>query len=415
MVVLISAILSHPDRLRAADDEYFRGVNLFGGWQSLFGGSDAFATPEMLTYFQSKGLNTFRVGIAWERLQPTLNGPFDTTYLSKMDKLVADAKARGQKLTFVPLPGKYKGNIPGSSAVPQSAFNDFWKRMAQHYKDEPTVFAYSLINEPGASGDNDVWNTTIAPSTIAAIRTVDMNKTIIVPTSTGGYGHFFKFHLAGLPMQDAGNNLIYEAHFYFDTPPNGQYPNGWDVPNNDMMIGVKNATDFVNWCKTNNQRCYAGEYGIPAGWQYGTQTCLYLGGTNKDPRWLTVLDNFLDYLDENKISGTYWAGGPYGDISSLGPFCQTGQNSGPPYIDGPQMAILTQHLGSEEGTTPSPQCRSDINQSGFTDLTDYSILVANFFKSSTNWTHARADIDGDDFVDLSDYSLLVASFFKTCP
>jgi endoglucanase len=33
-----------------------------------------------LDYFAAKGMNTIRVSIIWERLQPTLYGDFDWTY-----------------------------------------------------------------------------------------------------------------------------------------------------------------------------------------------------------------------------------------------------------------------------------------------------------------------------------------------
>jgi hypothetical protein len=321
---------------------YFRGVNLNGGDQSLCCGADVFAPPATLDYFQSKGLNTFRVTIAWVRLQPTLYGPLDATYLGKMDTLVANAKARGQKVSFVPMDRNY--DVGGS--IPTAAFVDLWKKIAAHYKDETAIWGYDLLNEPNMG---DAWNTTIAPQAIAAIRTIDMAHPIVMPTSTGGYGHNWNYHLAGLPVNDPANNVIYQAHFYFDTPANGQYPNGttFDVPGGDLNIGVERATDFVNWCKANNQRCYAGEYGIPGGWSDGNATCTN-GPNTTDARWLTVLDNFLTYLDGNGISGTYWAGGPYGDVNDLGPTC-----SG---VDRPQMAVLTRHLGSGvTAPTPTPK------------------------------------------------------------
>lgn len=58
-------------------------------------------------------------------------------------------------------------------------------------------------------------------------------------------------------------------------------------------------------------------------------------------------------------------------------------------------------------------CPTDINKDKLTDLSDYSILVANFLKSPL--TNVRADINKDGFVDLSDYSLLVKKFLQPCP
>ncbi|MEO8582051.1 MAG: cellulase family glycosylhydrolase [Patescibacteria group bacterium] len=407
--VKTQALTPTPTSIPSTNQEYVRGLNLFGGWQGEFGGTNAFATPAMMEYFKTKGFTHFRAGFSWKFLQPTLNGPLDPTYLAQMDALMASARSRGLKIAFVPLPGLYKGNNVATSAVPQAAFNDMWKKLAAHYKDDAALWGYDLINEPNMG---DTWNTTIAPSAIAAIRTVDMTHPILVPTSTGGYGHYFKYHLAGLPMSDPANNLIYEAHFYFDTPPNGQYPNGFDVPNANLNIGVDNAKDFVNWCVSNNVKCFAGEYGVPAGWKMGTQTCLYDGGMNKDPRWLTVLDNFLTYLDQNKISGAYWSGGPYGDISSIGPFCDAQSK----FYDAPQMAILTKHLGSSVSVSPAPtpvtSCNEDINSDHVVDLTDYSLLITDFLKSVP--INPRADINRDGLVDLTDYSLLVRKFLKSC-
>jgi endoglucanase len=309
-----------------------RGVNLFGGWQGDYGGIDTFGPTTTLDYFRGKGLTTFRVGISWVDLQPTLNGPLSSSYLAMMDALVQNAKARGEGVAFVPLPGTYQGNDVGSSAVPIAALSNLWTQLASHYKNEPTIWGYDLLNEPNMG---DSWNTTIAPQVIAAIRTVDTGHAIIVPTSTGGYGYNWANHTVGLPMSDPSNHLIYEAHFYFDTPPNGQYPDVNAVPS-DVDAGAESAQAFVSWCIANHARCYAGEYGVPGGWTGGTELCTN-GAPYTDPVWLTVLDNFLSYLDRNGILGTYWAGGPYGDVNDVGPTCAG--------VDRPQMAILEKHLG----------------------------------------------------------------------
>lgn len=63
--------------------------------------------------------------------------------------------------------------------------------------------------------------------------------------------------------------------------------------------------------------------------------------------------------------------------------------------------------------TPVPEvCTADIDQDGFVDLSDYSVLVANFLKTVP--ANARADINKDGVVDISDYSILVKHFFESC-
>lgn len=59
---------------------------------------------------------------------------------------------------------------------------------------------------------------------------------------------------------------------------------------------------------------------------------------------------------------------------------------------------------------PSPACDADINQDKLVDLSDYSLLVSNFFKSNAG----RSDINKDGLVDLSDYTLLTKSFMQSC-
>ncbi len=316
----------------AVSAAYFRGLDLKGGDQGLCCGADAFAPPATLDWAKSKGFNVFRVPFAWAHLQPTTGGPLDPAYLGAMDALVAAARARGQRVAFVPMDRRES---------PVTDFVDLWTRLAGHYKDEPAIWGYDLMNEP----DQDAWNTAYLPQIIAAIRSVDMTHTIVIPTSTGGYGQNWSSHTAGLPVQDPADNVLYEAHFYFDTPANGQYPQGaaFAVPNDDLNIGVERATDFANWCNANNVRCYAGEYGIPGGWTDGNATCTN-GTPSTDPRWLTVLDRFLTYLDQNHISGTYWEAGPFGDVNDLGPTCSN--------QDRPQLSILQKHPGAGDDLSP---------------------------------------------------------------
>ncbi len=55
---------------------------------------------------------------------------------------------------------------------------------------------------------------------------------------------------------------------------------------------------------------------------------------------------------------------------------------------------------------------ADINKDGIVDLTDYSILAEDFFKTGQS---LLSDFNLDEIVDLTDYSILAENFFKTGP
>eukprot|EP01113_Clastostelium_recurvatum_P017145 TRINITY_DN2005_c0_g1_i1.p1 TRINITY_DN2005_c0_g1~~TRINITY_DN2005_c0_g1_i1.p1 ORF type:complete len:506 (+),score=45.55 TRINITY_DN2005_c0_g1_i1:1351-2868(+) len=334
VVTLAMKVLLVMSCLFSAVAAYYRGVCLHGGWQGIDGGSPSvFAPGWHLDYFKGKGLTTFRVGFAWQQLQPSLNSAFDANYLSLMDAFVAECKQRSLYVNFVPIPNNWKGTPLGSGSVTIQALTDMWTRLASHYKNESSVWAYDLWNEP----DHPLWNTQYGPTLLDGIRAVDPAKPILFATNTGGWGQYYTYHLDGLPLDSKYTNIVYHAHFYFDTPADGTYDHGYDAYS--TTIGVDRAQGFVNWCVVNKVKCYAGEYGIPGGWQAGNANCTWGPNTN-DPRWNTALDLFLSNLDYYDISGTYWDGGPYSDITDIGPTCDG--------KDRPQMAVLTQHLGTQK-------------------------------------------------------------------
>lgn len=58
------------------------------------------------------------------------------------------------------------------------------------------------------------------------------------------------------------------------------------------------------------------------------------------------------------------------------------------------------------------QCVGDLDGNGEVDLSDYSIVAADFFKTTPS--NPKADINSDGSVDLTDYSLLAKDFFQSC-
>ncbi len=222
--------------------------------------------------------------------------------------------------------------VLGSAELPATAFLDVWKKLALHYKDVPTVWAYDLINEPYR--DND-WVPLHAQQTIYAIRSVDMKKVIIaMPQVENAEGYTAGF--AG--YSDPGNNIWYEDHVYFDRGSNGFYKGTYDQEGAYPTIGIERVRPFVTWCRTHHAHCTVGEFGIPGGWNSSEGNS---AAPVNDPRWNVVLDNFLTYLDQNGISSNYWEAGPYGGVDSVEP-----TTSGE---DRPQMAILSKHPGNWPG------------------------------------------------------------------
>jgi hypothetical protein len=64
-------------------------------------------------------------------------------------------------------------------------------------------------------------------------------------------------------------------------------------------------------------------------------------------------------------------------------------------------------------TAKAVDCNADINQDTIIDLSDFGLLVKNFFKSAS--IAGRSDINHDGIVDVSDYGILVKNFFAHCP
>jgi endoglucanase len=306
-------------------DGYRRGVNLAGAdfgesmLPGTYGVDYTYPTAAELDYYQSKGLTLIRLPFRWERVQRNLYAPLDRTELGRIDQVVVAARARGMQVILDPHNyARYYGNLIGSSAVPNAAFADFWHRLAAHYRDEPTIWAYALMNEPYNTGG--MWSAA-AQAGVDGIRAVDMGHSILVPGDQWSGAWSWQQANANLWVNDPANNFMFEAHQYFDADSSGTYGQSYDAQGAYPTIGVDRVKPFVAWLQARGARGFIGEYGVP----------------DNDARWLTVLDNFLAYLDTNGVSGTYWAGGPWWGNYPLSVEPRNSQGR-------PQMEILVRHL-----------------------------------------------------------------------
>ncbi len=124
-------------------------------------------------------MNTIRLPILWERLQPTARGKLDPTQLALLQQAVARAKAAGMYLVIdLHNYAKYYGYKIGSPEVPVSTFTDVWRRLALTFKSDNAVM-FGLMNEPNNISASE-W-AGAAQAAIDAIRKTGANNLILVP------------------------------------------------------------------------------------------------------------------------------------------------------------------------------------------------------------------------------------------
>lgn len=276
-----------------------------------------------LAYYETKGLTLIRVPFKWERIQPTLNGALDSTQLASLDTVLANANARGMKVILdLHNYGAYNGNQIGSAGTPYSAYQDVWNKLATHFAASPdadAIYAYDIMNEPNAASLD--WPTA-AQYAINGIRAADSTHFIMVEGKSFSSATAWPKVNAGLiNLTDSQKKLMFSAHCYFANSNNDQY-GSYDSEGAYPNKGVDKVAPFVEWCKIHKVYGHIGEYGVPA----------------NDARWNVVLQNFLQYLADNDISGTYWAGGAWSTSYSLS--CEPTSSY---TVDRPQMSVLEQY------------------------------------------------------------------------
>lgn len=242
--------------------------------------------------WSAKGIKLIRFPIIWERLQPVLGGPLDSTYAALVDQTFANAQKYGMRIildlhnyTF------YRGSVIGSTAVPYDRYQEIMTRIAQRWSSQPALYAYDIMNEPH---DSMAQWPIAAQYGINGVRAVDKTKPIMIEGN--GWSEATRWPLWNdslLALKDPSDNLIFQAHSYFDESAGGNYT-GIDVGKLSQDYGVERVRPFVEWLKKNKKKGMIGEFGVP----------------DNDPRWLPLMDRMLAYLKQNCIPSTYWAAGP---------------------------------------------------------------------------------------------------------
>lgn len=315
-----------------------RGVNLSGAdFGSCCPGREGYdygwPNAAEVDYFRAKGMDTFRVGFRWERLQPVLKGELDVVYGGKLDALVVYATSKGAAVVLNPQNfARYNGAIIGSAAVPNAAFADLWRRLALKYKGNARV-VFGLVNEPHTM-PSEQW-VSAANAAISAIRAAGATNTVAIPGNawTGAHSWASSWYgtanaIAMLKVVDSGPH-VFEVHNYLDADGSGK---GTECVSG--TIGSERMRGVVAWARGNGKRVYVGEFGAP-----NTVTCS------------AAVKDFLAYAAANAdvIAGwTWWSAGPRWDPEYQ---LDIEPKAG---VDRPQMAWLLPFLTPPVVPVPTP-------------------------------------------------------------
>lgn len=319
----------------------YSGVNLAGaefGESQLPGtyGSDyTYPTPAEIDYYLDEGLDTFRIPFRWERLQRSLYAALDATESARLANVVAYATGRGAHVILDPHNyARYGGAVVGSGSLPNSAFADFWSRLAAQYRNDPRVI-FGLMNEPHDL-PTEQW-VAAANAAIAAIRAAGAQNLILVPGNAWTGAHSWSDSWYGTPnavampnIVDPGQHFAFEVHQYLDADSSGT-----SSAVAGSTIGSQRLAGFTQWCRSHGYRALLGEFAV-AGDSIGS------GGTQIGDE---ALDDMLGFMDQNAdvwLGWTWWAGGPWwGEYM----FTLEPRNLGlPTETDRPQLAVLRPHM-----------------------------------------------------------------------
>lgn len=246
-----SVLEAHP-----TTDSYKRGVNVSGAEGTAEGFSNRrpgvygqdywYASQETFDYLASRGIKVVRLPFRWERVQPALGGPLDSTELARLKECVRRAESSGIRVVLdVHNYGGYKLHDPatgvglerkiGSGYVNQADLADFWDRLSAEFKDDGAVLAYGLMNEPSnmpssSSGKAParVWEEA-SQAAVDAIRGNDDGKLVMVPGYQYSGMWAWTTNHPDKWITDSANNHMYEAHQYFDGNRSGYYRDPYSV------------------------------------------------------------------------------------------------------------------------------------------------------------------------------------------
>ena len=252
---------------------------------------DNYITRDDIRYIRKTGMNTIRMPFHYKLFTDEDYMGLSTNQdgFQRLDSLVSWCRESEIYLILDmhDAPGGQTGdNIDDSYGYPwlmtseasQQQFTEIWKKIADHFKNEPVILGYDLLNEPIATyfpEEKEKLNAALEPlykRTVAVIREVDKNHIVLLGGAQWN-GNFHVFHDSRFD-----DKLMYTCHRYWcDTLQT-------------------NIQDFVSFRDSVNLPIYMGET-----------------GENSD-QWIGA---WTRLMERNNIGWTYWPFKRMGNSSSV--------------------------------------------------------------------------------------------------
>jgi endoglucanase len=216
---------------------------------------DVYITEADIRFIKAAGFNTVRVPLNWrlfvEPGQTQGDGGadrFEGQGWALLDRLVQWCRDAGLRviIDLHAAPGGQTGvnhddgpGFPLMFYVPRDRALTvaLWQKLASHYRDDPTVLGYDLLNEPiSPYSDMDYLNPRLEPfyrDIVTAIRGVDPNHVVML----AGAQWSLNFAVFDRPFD---SNVLYTYHMFWADPTRAalqryvDFSNRWNVP---VLIG----------------------------------------------------------------------------------------------------------------------------------------------------------------------------------
>lgn len=252
----------------AQSADCIRGINLagaeFGSVGQAYGEGYIYPSEKTIGYFRDKGFNGVRLPFLWERLQPKLYEKFDNNEVKRLRATVRAITSAGMQVIIDPHNyGRYHDDLIGSNAVPQSAFADFWRRLAAMFAGQDNII-FGLMNEPYDISAED-W-LSAANGAISAIRQTGAGNLVLVPGTSWTGAHSWSGGDYGTPnaevmskVADPAGNYAYELHQYLDVDFSGK-----NEECSRAADAVKAVETIGDWLAGQGRKGFLGEFAVPA-------------------------------------------------------------------------------------------------------------------------------------------------------